>query len=98
MRKTHAQRLAGSLKESGHRRGQPDGPLMPPDPRDRVGHLGDRIVGLEHGAVAGRAARDQSQPRDALLAGLEQVKALAADGGAEPADLPDRLANALYKL
>src|SRR5260221_8780475 len=39
MRKTHTQRLAGSLKEGGHRPSQPEWPPMPPDPRDRATHL-----------------------------------------------------------
>jgi hypothetical protein len=64
-------------------------------PRHGLGQLGDRVVGLEHRAVPGGAACGQPEPGDALLGRLDQVEALAAEGDAEPADLADRLGDAL---
>src|ERR1700683_5201102 len=65
---------------------------------DRLSQFGDRIVAVDHGAVAGRAARGQPQPGDALLRDLQEIEALTAEGQAEPADLPDRLGDALEQV
>ena len=43
-------------------------------------------------------ARGQAHPGHALFRGLQQVEALAADGRAEPADLADRLGDALEEV
>ena len=45
--------------------------------------------------MPGGAARGQPEPGHALFGGLNQVEALAAEGDAEPADLADRLGDAL---
>ena len=71
---------------------------MPADPGDRLGQLGDRVVGVQHRAVAGRAARGQPHPGHALLGDLDQVEALAADRRAEAADLADRLGDAFEEV
>src|SRR6202042_1832103 len=75
--------------------GEPDRPFVAAHPRHGLGQLGDRVVGLEHRAVPGGAPRGQPEPGDALLGRLDQVEALAAEGDAEPADLADRLGDAL---
>src|SRR5689334_6133362 len=98
MRKTHTERLAGSLQEGGDRRGQAYRPLVPPDPRDRLSDLGDGVIGVEHRAMSGPAAGEQAHPGHALLGSLEEVEALAADNRAEAADLPDRLADAIEQI
>ena len=84
--------------EGERRLGLPDRPLVAADAGDGLGDVGDRVVGVDHGAVAGRAAGGQAHPGHALLRGLEQVQALAADGHAEAADLADRLGHALEEI
>ena len=91
-------RVQASAEEGPHGRGEPDRPLVPPDPRHGLGQLGDRVVGLQHRAVPGGPARGQPQPGHALLRRLDQVEALAADRDAEPADLTDRLGDALEQF
>ena len=56
---------------------------------------GDGVVGVDHRAVAGAAARRQPHPGHALLGGLDEVDPLPAHGGAEAADLADRLGHAV---
>ena len=45
--------------------------------------------------MPGGAARGELEPGHALLGGLDEIEALAPDGGAEPSDLPDGLGAAL---
>ena len=69
-----------------------------PDPGDGLGELGHRVVVIEHRAVAGATLRDEAQPGDPLLGGLDRVQPLAADGQREATDLADRLGAALEEL
>ena len=71
---------------------------MPPDPGHGLGQFGDRVVGLQHRPVPGRPARGEPDPGHALLRGLDQVEAAPADRGAEPADLADRLGDAVEQF
>jgi hypothetical protein len=49
-------------------------------------------------SASGGAPRGQPHPGQALLRGLHRVEPLVADGHAEPADLADRLGDALEQV
>ncbi|KAI2474372.1 ArgE Acetylornithine deacetylase/Succinyl-diaminopimelate desuccinylase [Pyrenophora tritici-repentis] len=65
-------------------------------PADRLAELGDRVVGVGHGTVAGGALHGQPHPVHALLGRLDQVEPqVLVDGEREAADLADRLGDPL---
>ncbi len=71
---------------------------MAAKPGHGLSQLGDRVVRLQHGSVPRCPARGQPHPGDALLRCLDQVEPAPADRGAEPADLANRLGDALEQL
>jgi arginine deiminase len=71
-------RLGDRVDRRADGRDQPDRPLMLADPGDRLGEVGDRVVGVRLGAVAGLAARGQLQPGGAAFRRRDRVETLAA--------------------
>ena len=78
--------------------GEPDRPLEPTDLGDGLGELGDGVVVDQPRAVGGLAARDELDPEQGLLAGLEKVRALPVERDRVAADLADRLGRAREEL
>ena len=60
---------------------------MGTDAGHRPGEAGDRVVVVDHRAVAGPTAGGEAHPRHALLGGLDEVDPPPAHGGGEAADL-----------
>ena len=74
-------------------------PLVRADPGHGAGQRGDGVVVVAEGAVTGVPVRDQVEPGQTLLRGLDQVEPqVVADGHREPANLADALLTALENL
>ena len=69
-----AEHVLDGVEELPLRGMDPRRPAVVADPGDRLGEAGDGVVVVAHRAVAGRALRDQVQPGDALLGGLDEVE------------------------
>ena len=93
-----ARQVRDAREEVSNGRGEGERPLVLPDPRDGGGEVRDGVVGVDLAPVAGPAVRDEAQPVEPLLGGLQQVGALAADLDREAADLADRLGRTLEQV
>ena len=83
----HAGQLGDLVQERAGGLGQFHGPRVLPDVRHGAGQVRHGVVLVQPGAVPGLALRDELQPQQALLRGLQQVGPLAADVRGEPAHL-----------
>ena len=94
-----------ALEQVAHGRGELQRPRVRTDPRDGGRQVRHGVVGVDLGAVARAAVRDEPQPADALLRCLQQVgtpPALAVRPGThldgEPTHLADGLRRAREEL
>ncbi|CAK7282174.1 hypothetical protein SGPA1_20140 [Streptomyces misionensis JCM 4497] len=94
-----AERVAQLVEEGPGGLGDPHRELVPADPGDGLGQLGDGVVPVDHGAVPGGAGHGELHPVHALLGRLDQIEPpLLVHGEGEAADLADRLGDALEQL
>ena len=103
MSKVQARLLADGVQELHDGVGQHQRELVAAQPRHRLGERGDRVVVMDHRAVARSAARGQPHPVHALLRGLDQIEpplttVAARHRQRKPADLADRLGDALEQV
>ena len=89
----HARRSRASSSRGGV--GELQRPLGAAERGDGLGEPGDGVVVQSREPCAARAARDEPDPDQRLLARLQQVGALVADGDRVAADLADRLGGAV---
>ena len=90
--------LGDALEQRVDRGGQLQRPRVAAEPCHRLGQVRHRVVGVDLAPVPRATVGDEAHPRQALLGGLQQVRAATVDVDREAADLTDRLGGALEQL